>query len=148
MDVKVEVRGAKEFERAVKEVEKRFPNEVVKILDEKASKLEKFIADESERQGIVRTGKLRDSYKHFPPEKKGGEYLVTVDSKVPYAHFIEEGHELILYRPKKKDGGKAHHLGRVKGYFPVQNAVDTLNDTYDEEIEKWIYDLLDKNLNW
>ncbi|EFD04417.1 hypothetical protein HMPREF0631_1378 [Peptostreptococcus anaerobius 653-L] len=148
MDVKVEVRGAKEFERAVKEVERRFPGEVIKLLDEKAVKLEELVAEDSENQGIVKTGKLKDSYKHFPPEKKGGEYTVTVDSKVPYAHLIEEGHELVLYRPKKKDGGKAHHLGRVKGYFPVENAVDKMNDTYDEDIEKWIYDLLDKNINW
>ena len=53
MDVKVEVRGAKEFERAVKEVERRFPGEVVKLLDEKVVKLEELIAEDSENQGIV-----------------------------------------------------------------------------------------------
>lgn len=148
MDIKVEVKGAIEFKQAIKEVERKFPDEVIKILDEKATDLEELIREDSENQGIVNTGKLRDSYKHFKPEKKGGEYVATVDSKVPYAHLIEEGHELVLYSPKKKDDGKAHHLGRVKGYFPVENAVDELNDTYNEDIEKWIYDLLDKNLNW
>ncbi|MDY5479001.1 MAG: HK97 gp10 family phage protein [Peptostreptococcus porci] len=148
MDIKVEVRGAKEFEQAIKEVERKFPDEVIKILDKKATDLEELIREDSENQGIVNTGKLRDSYKHFKPEKKGGEYVATVDSKVPYAHLIEEGHELVLYSPKKKDGGKAHHLGRVKGYFPVENAVDELNDTYDEEIERWVYDLLDNGINW
>lgn len=148
MEIKVDVRGADGFERALREIEARFPDEVVKLLDEKATELEKYIAEDSENQGIVNSGKLKESYKHFAPEKKGGEFMVTVDSKVPYAHLIEEGHELVLYSPKKKDGGIPHHLGRVKGYFPVENGIDKLNDTYDGDIEKWIYDLLDKNLNW
>ena len=148
MDIKVEVKGADGFKRAIKEIEKKFPDEVIKILDEKATQLEGYIKDNSETQGIVNSGKLAESYKHTPPQKKSGEFATTVDSNVPYAHLIEEGHELVLYSPKEKNHGKAHRLGRVKGFFPVENGIDKLNDTYDEDIRKWVYDLLDKNLNW
>lgn len=148
MDIKVEVKGADAFKKALREIEKKFPNETIKILDEKATQLEEYIREDSENQGIVKSGKLVESYKHTQPQKKGGEFETVVDSNVPYAHLIEEGHELVFYSPKKKDDGKAHRLGRVKGFFPVENGIDKLNDTYEEDIERWVYDLLDKNLNW
>ncbi|MBC2576575.1 HK97 gp10 family phage protein [Peptostreptococcus canis] len=126
----------------------KFPEEVIKKLDQKATELEKNIAEDFENQGIVKTGKLKDSFNHNIPEKKANGYETKVDSKVPYAHLIEEGHELVLYSPKKKDGGKAHHLGRVKGYFPIENAIDKLNEDYLDDIEEWVYNLLDREINW
>lgn len=142
MELDIKINGADEFEKALKEIQQKFPESTKRKLDEKAKELESYIGEDMESQGIVRTGRLKKSFEHYPPEKKGSIYEVRVTSKEKYAHLIEEGHELVLYSPKKKDGGKAHHLGRVKGYHMVENAMDELNENYIQDIESWMYNLI------
>ncbi|WAW14749.1 HK97 gp10 family phage protein [Peptostreptococcus equinus] len=147
MSIDIQVIGAKEYEEALKELEGDFKEETINFLDNKATELEKFIAEDIEKQGLEKSGKLKKSYKHNKPYRKGSSYEVKMDSKSKHSHLIEEGHRLIKYVPKKKDGGKAHNLGRVKGFYPVQNGIDRMNETYNDDIEKWMHNMINKKLN-
>lgn len=140
MSIEIRIEGAEEFERALKKIEKDFPQEIVKKLDEKATELEESIKSEMEWKCIIDTGKLYNSFKHYPPEKHFGKYSVSVDSQVRYAHLIEEGHKMLGHLPKKR------YIRDVDGYNMVQDSVDKMNVNYQQDIEKWVYEVMIKRM--
>lgn len=139
MEIDVKVEGAIEFKEALKIVEKELPEKCIEFLELKAKDLEEDVMYEMASQGIVRTGKLATSFYHKKPKTSIlGHHSVTVTSKVPYAHLIEDGHELVGHKPMLR------HIGYVQGYTPLQNTTDKMNMTYSSDTEKHVRSVFDK----
>lgn len=139
--------GDDEFIKALERIERELPEECEKKLDRKAKELEGLVSEDIERQGLVKTKHLLNAPKHRKPYRVGKTFETEIYLNEPHAHLIEEGHELVRYvGAKKKDGGKKIHLGHVKAFRPIQNARDKMNLTYDKDIQKWIYNIIERRL--
>ena len=86
-------------------------------------------------------GALRDAWTVHPVEKRGNEYIVTVENSAEYASFVEFGHrqEPGRYVPEL---GKQLEKDWVEGRFMLTASEQELEARLPELLERKLYSLL------
>ena len=77
------------IKEAIKTISVKYPLEVRKWLIDKAQRLQRKV----KLRTPVRTGHLRRNWKISEPEKKNGQWVITIYNDVEYAPHVEYGTE-------------------------------------------------------
>lgn len=101
----LKLEGFAEFSRALRKLPGEISAEILEMaLVAGAAVVREVAAAKAPRPGIrrrPRTGRLADSIRIFPGEKDRAHAVVSVGTKVPYAHLVEFGHQIVARGPSR-----------------------------------------------
>ncbi|MFD1957320.1 hypothetical protein ACFSL6_24930 [Paenibacillus thailandensis] len=119
--------------------EKTMPKETRKFLLKEGNKLKKRVTKEAELAVEEHTGDYIAGVRRGKVYKYDGDQSIRVYGAASHSNLVEYGHRQVT-----EDG---REVGFVKGKFVFQAAYDDFADTYENDVEAFIDDLLDKGLH-
>lgn len=141
-----DVFGFDELEKAFNKLEKKYPNEADRLL----MTIGQAVNKRTKGLTPVRTRKLRNSWRlKKVKEYKGGKVrVVRIQSSVPYAHLVEQGHEIVTGGKTRVRGRTLNAVqrsmrgiksgGRVEGRFMLATAIKEASARFEKEASKML----------
>ena len=119
-----------------------YPDRAKKHLQTEGNKVKKRLYAETRDATTKRTGNLLKGVRRMGVKKRGGDLEVTVTSKAPHAHLIEEGHE--QYAPVPGRGRKYQRKTgkRVAGRHPAEKTVQAMGPELERDAGKLVDEVL------
>lgn len=130
-DFKIE--GLQDFQKKLKQVEKKAPDRILKELDSQGNKLRRAMRENTPKG---RTGKLKKSYKLNKVEKVAGGYTKGLYNKDPKHHLVNNGHR------KVTPGGR--EIGWTPGLFYIEKTVIQQEALIMKELQSWLDELFNE----
>lgn len=126
-------------DRLISIAEKKFPAEVKKFMRVEGNKLRKLILVRAKRDVKKHSGNYIRGIKRGKVYRyEGDQTAIRVYNSAPHAHLIEKGHRQVT------KGGK--EVGFVKGKLVFEKSRKDFENTFYEDCENFVEDLLNKGM--
>lgn len=142
MTAGLDTRQLAQLARDLETIAQDYPDRAKKHLQAEGTKVKKRLYAETKASTTKRTGNLLKGIRRMGVKKRGGDLEVTVTSKAPHAHLIEEGHE--QYAPVPGRGRKHQRKTgkRVAGRHPAEHTVEAMGPELERDAGKLVDEVL------
>ena len=140
----LDTRQLAQLARDMETIARDYPDRAKKHLQQEGNKVKKKLYAETKAATTKRTGNLLKGIRRGGVRKKNGDLEVTVSSKAPHAHLIEEGHE--QYAPVPGKGRKYQRKTgkRVAGRHPAERTIAAMGPELQKDAEKLTDEVLQR----
>lgn len=118
--------------------QKQYPKEAKKFLRDEANVARKKLRANTKAATKKKTGNLLRGIDRGPVKKYQGDFQIRVYNNAPHAHLIEHGHVLWA------NGKETEKF--VPGKHVAAKTVTEMKETFPQDADRFVDDLLDKGL--
>ena len=136
MQAGLDTRELAQLARDLETIARDYPDRAKKHLQTEGNKVKKRLYAETKAATTKRTGALLKGVRRLGVKKRDGDLSVTVTSKAPHAHLIEEGHEQYAPVPGKGRRYQRKTGKRVAGRYPAEHTVAAMGPEIERDAAK------------
>ena len=138
----LDTRQLAQLARDLQTIAQDYPDRAKKHLQTEGNKVKKRLYAETKASTQKHSGNLLKGIRRMGVKKRDGDMEVTVTSKAPHAHLIEEGHE--QYAPVPGKGRKYQRKTgkRVAGRHPADNTIQAMGPELEKDASKLVDEVL------
>ena len=141
--------GFEDLEKAFKRIEQKYPNKTDAML---MAMTRVAATGTKSKTPVGKTKKLKGTWRSKKPKKYGKARVARMQSQSPYAHLVEDGHEIVRGgSTRAKNGRKLNVIqrgirgiksgGRVEGKHMIADTMKEMESTFGKNAEKLLSDL-------
>lgn len=127
MSMEFDISGLDELTECLQKVVKRYPDKAMETMEKTGKKFKNRVIKITHSAVDQITGNLIKGYKLDPVEGYGLNTQVNFRGTAPHFHLIENGHNQVVGKSKKK-------AGRVVGFVPGRLIVHQAREEYKSQL--------------